>query len=152
MGLRYTDRMRESFLLAASALLVMLPVAGAAQDKKPPKITSITGCVAADLREPDQLTMIDTKDGTKYRITGKNLREYLGRSVQVDGGIVVKGLRIVGGLRPSPNVAGQAGAIDPSRAIVEAATSESTTGPASDDDVQEFKVKTIKPTSGTWPQ
>jgi len=69
------------------------------------------------------------------------------RPVQIDGGVVVKGLKISGGLKPTANVAAQAGAIDPSRAMVQAATSESGTGTAVD--VQEFRVKAIRPASGT---
>jgi hypothetical protein len=67
----------------------------------------------------------------------------------VDGGIVVKGLKISGGLLPNANIAGQAGAIDPSRAAVQAATNDSGTGAPVD--IPEFKVKTIKPASGDCP-
>jgi len=66
---------------------------------------------------------------------------------QLDGGIALKGLKITGGLQPNPNIAAQAGALDPSAAAVQAATSGSTTGP--DTDVQEFRVQTIRANSGT---
>jgi hypothetical protein len=93
--------------------------------------------------------MTDRVGGFKYHLTGKDFREYLGRPVQVDGGVVVKGLAISGGLRPTANVSAQAGAIDPSRAIVQAATEQSTTG--TEVDVQEFRVKTVRSASGACP-
>ena len=65
----------------------------------------------------------------------------------MDGGVVVKGLVIKGGLQPNPNIAAQAGALDPSRAAVQAQTSGSTTGTTPD--LQEFRVKTIRSTGGT---
>jgi len=148
---RYIAGMRSVILTLAIALVT--PSVGAAQDKKPakpPKTISVSGCVERDQNEPDRFTIVDTKDGTKYRVTGKDFREYLSRPVQLDGGIVIKGLKISGGLKPSANVAAQAGSIDPSRAMVQAATSESATG--ADVDVQEFKVKAIHPAaSGTCP-
>jgi len=136
--------MRPVILFVAIALVT--PSVGAAQEKKPakpPKTITLSGCVERDPNEPDKFTITDTKDGNKYRVTGKDFREFLNRPVQLDGGIVIKGLKISGGLKPSANVAAQAGSIDPSRAMVQAATSESTTG--ADVDVQEFRVKAIHP-------
>jgi hypothetical protein len=139
--------MRSILPLAAAVL-----VAGAtadAQTKKPtpPKTITLTGCVERDDTTPDQFTVIDRNDGTKYRVTGKDFREYVGRLVEMDGGIVIKGLAIKGGLQPNPNIAAQAGALDPSRAAVLAQTTPPSTPPTSPD-VQEFKVKTIKPQGG----
>jgi hypothetical protein len=74
----------------------------------------------------------------------------MGRSTgspEMDGGIVIKGLVIKGGLQPNPNIAAQAGALDPSRAAVQAQTTPAP-APPTPADVQEFKVKTIKPQGG----
>jgi hypothetical protein len=130
--------------------LASAPIAGAQEKKAPktPKTITLTGCVEPDPAQADRFTITDRKDGSKYRVTGKDFREYLGRPVELDGGIVVKGLKISGGLLPNANIAAQAGAIDPARAAVQAATSESTTGTPVD--VQEFRVKAIRPSqSGT---
>jgi hypothetical protein len=130
--------------------LAFSAIAGA-QDKKPPKAPktiTLTGCVEPDPAQADRFTIIDKQDGSKYRVTGKDFREYLGRPVELDGGVVVKGLKISGGLLPNANIAAQAGSIDPARAAVQAATSNSTTGTPVD--IQEFRVKAIRPAqSGT---
>lgn len=122
--------------------------AQSARTKKNPKVVSISGCVQRDETAPDQFTLTDPSAGGKFRLTGKDFREYLGRRVQLDGGIPGKGLKIAGGLQPNPNVAAQAGAIDPARAAVQAATTASTTGNPVDV-VQEFRVKNIHSTGGS---
>ena len=139
--------------MAPQASASLSAVAGAQQTaptKKPlktPKNITLTGCIEPDPAQPGRFMMTDTSAGTRYHVFGKSFREYLGRPVELDGGIEVKGLKISGGLRPNANIAGQAGAIDPAQAAVQAATSESTTGTPID--VQEFRVKTIRPASGT---
>jgi hypothetical protein len=146
---RYTAGMRSVIVILL--IVLVTPRIGAAQDKKPakpPKTITLSGCVERDPTGPDRFTITDTNDGNKYRVTGKDFREFLDRPVQLDGGVVVKGLKISGGLKPTANVAAQAGAIDPSRAMVQAATTESGTGTPVD--VQEFRVKAIRPaTSGS---
>jgi hypothetical protein len=112
--------------------------------KKAPKIIALSGCVERD-EKSQQYVIKDAHEGT-YRISGKDFREYLGRSVTVDGGVVVKGFTVKGGLQPNPNIAAQAGAMDPSRAAVQAATAQSTTGP--DNGLPEFRVKTIATATG----
>jgi hypothetical protein len=141
--------MRTVLSFAAAALVAVSSLAEAQTAKKPsrPKTLTITGCVERDDSTPDQYTLIDRKEGIKYRVTGKDFREYVGRLVQLDGGIVVKGVVIRGGLQPNPNIAGQAGAIDPSRAAVQAQTTPAPSSSAAAD-VQEFRVKTIKPQGG----
>ena len=112
---------------------------------KPAKNITLSGCVEPDAGGRDQMKLTD-KSGKVYRLSGINVREYLGRPVQLDGGIVIKGLQIKGGLSPNPNVAAQAGAMDPGRAAVATATSNSTTGNV---DVQEFRVKAVRPAAGS---
>ena len=133
--------------LIAALLFGSAPAEGQKKKQAPPKVVSLTGCVERDETAPDQYTVTDTTEGVKYRVTGKDFREYLGRSVQVDGGVVVKGIVIKGGLQPTANIAAQAGALDPSRAAVEAQTSGATTG--SSTSLQEFRVKTIRTAGGS---
>jgi hypothetical protein len=146
--------------LACSSWLVALPgaslnAAGAAQSgsqsesrKQAPKSVTLSGCVERDEQTADGFTLTDTKDQRKYRLSGLSVRKYLGSPVQVDGGIVVKGVRIKGGLLPNANLAGQAGAIDPAQAAIAAAGG---TAPVGSIEVEEFKVKAIRPGTGSCP-
>jgi hypothetical protein len=71
----------------------------------------LTGCVASPTA--GTFTVEDEKQG-RFQLTGKKLDVYIGKRVEVrtSGG----GLHITTGLYPSPNVAAQAGAIDPVQA------------------------------------
>src|SRR5689334_773202 len=102
--LRYTDAMRSTiFTIVTTAALSIAALAASAQTtKKKPKTITISGCVERDSASPEQFTLTDAKGGVKYRLTGKDFREYLGRPVQLDGGVAVKGLKIAGGLQPNP--------------------------------------------------
>jgi hypothetical protein len=124
-------------LVCASTIL-------AAQSTKEPKPITLSGCVEQDEKKPDEITLTDAKAKKTYRLTGSDMREYVGRRVQIDGGLVIKGVKISGGLQPNPNIAAQAGALDPSRAAVQAATSGTGTRPQTG--VQEFRVQAIRST------
>jgi hypothetical protein len=73
---------------------------------KADKTTTLLGCVHGDDVGTDSFTLSDRKAGPTYR-SGTDVRADAGRRV-----------RIVGGLVPSPNVAAQAGAIDPVKAAL----------------------------------
>src|SRR5438034_4580235 len=119
--------------------------AKAAKPAKPATPITLTGCVQRGESMPDQFTLSEHKGSQIYRLTGPDLREYVGRRVRLVGGPPdSKRLRIVGGLTPTPNIAGQAGAIDPSRAAIEAATA--TTGPSTVE-IPEVRVKRVQPVS-----
>jgi len=122
-----------------------------AQDKKKepakpaPKTISLSGCVVRGEKTPDQFTLEDATEG-KYRLSGLKLHDYVGQRVQIAGGVVeTKRLTIKGGLMPNPNLAAQAGAIDPARAAV--ASAGGSAGPGTVD-LPEFKVKSVRPVSG----
>jgi hypothetical protein len=76
---------------------------------KPDTLTELVGCVVADDGGANRFTLSDTKAGVTYRLSGTKLDVYTGHRV-----------RIVGGLYPSPNIAAQAGAIDPTKAAIAA--------------------------------
>jgi hypothetical protein len=132
------------------ALLALACAVGTAtaQDKKPPKTVALSGCVLNDEKTPDLFTLTDQKTSRSYRLTGANLREYVGKLVQINGSVVVKGIQISGGLQPSANVAAQAGAMDPSRAAVAAASG---IGPTGSIELSEFRIKTVHPSGGACP-
>ncbi|MBW8861855.1 MAG: hypothetical protein JF601_05710 [Acidobacteria bacterium] len=136
------------FALGAGAALAQTKSDAKSQPKAKPEALTLTGCVARSETSPTQYTLEDKKAGTKYRLTGVDFRDYIGKPVVVIGSGAKK-LAIVGGLTPTPNVAAQAGAMDPSRAAVEAQTAAGSPG-----NVQfpEFKVKSIRPSDGSCPE
>ena len=140
-------RFASAFLLAAAATLV--PLTAQQKPSKPakpaPEVLTLSGCVVRGEAAPNQYTIEDKTAGS-YRLTGTDLRDYIGRRVELIGGIPSpRRLKIVGGLTPSPNVAAQAGDMDPARAAVAAAG-----GSAGPGNVQlpEFRVKSVRPVSG----
>jgi hypothetical protein len=66
------------------------------------KTMTLLGCVHGDDAGADSFALSDKKTGPTYRLSGTGVRANVGRRVW-----------IVGGLVPSPNIAAQAGAIDP---------------------------------------
>jgi len=137
----------------ALGLTLIATLAIDAQQKKEsakdlPKTISLSGCVTADEKTPGQFTVDDAKEG-KYRLTGLKLRDYVGQRVQLAGAIVeTKRMTIKGGLYPNPNVAAQAGAMDPARAAV--ASAGGAAGPGTVE-LPEFKVRSVRPASGSCP-
>jgi hypothetical protein len=108
--------------LLAAALLGVQAV-GAAQNtssavKDAPKEIRLNGCISRDGIRPGQFNFLDNDNGDKYRLTGKNLKKFVGQRVEIVGGPPGKGVTFKTGLWPSPNVAAQAGALDPAQAAV----------------------------------
>jgi hypothetical protein len=139
--------------VALACSLVMFPaLSTSAQTKaaktKTNKVITLSGCVVRGETTPGQYTLEDKTAGGLYRLTGTDVRDYLGRRVQIVGGVPSKRLTIVGGLTPNPNVAAQAGAMDPVRAAMAAAGGAA--GPGSVD-LPEFRVKSVRPVSGGCP-
>jgi hypothetical protein len=137
--------------------LALLSTSAPAQDKtdktdkpaKPaPKILTLSGCVVRGETTPGQYTLEDKEAGTRYRLTGTNFRDYIGRRVQIVGGVPSRRLTIVGGLTPNANVAAQAGDMDPARAATAAAGGAAGPGTVQ---LPEFRVKSVRPVSGACP-
>jgi hypothetical protein len=136
-------------LLLASAISVGAQEKDASKSKKaakPAAPLTLTGCVQRGESTPSQFTLSEGKGGPVFHLTGQDFRDNVGRRVQIIGGLPdSKRLHIVGGLTPSPNLAAQAGAIDPSRAVTQAATDAASPGHV---DLPEFKVKSVRPVAG----
>ena len=77
----------------------------------------LKGCVVRDTSSGNSYTFTDS-DGTHYRLAGKSAAKYSGMSVEVVGLVDRRNLTVVGGLWPTPNVAAQAGNMDPGKAAV----------------------------------
>jgi hypothetical protein len=114
----------------------------------PDKPITLTGCVTRSDSATGPYTLSDATAGA-YRLTGVDVRDYVGHRVQIVGGSVVpRRLSIVGGLQPSANVAAQAGDMDPARAATAAAGGSAGPGTVQ---LPEFKVKSVRPVSGSCP-
>ena len=136
------------FALGAGVVLAQTKSDQKSQPKGKNEPITLSGCVARSETTPTQYTLEDKEAGWKYRLTGVDFRDYIGKPVVVIG-TGAKKVAVVGGLTPTPNIAAQAGAIDPSRAAVEAQTAAASPGNVV---VPEFKVKSIRPSGGSCPQ
>ena len=113
--------------LAALLIVFHTSPGAAAQVAKPSakaaatdnKEIRLNGCISRDTIRPGQFNFLDNDSGDRYRLTGKGgLRKFVGRRVEIVGGAPGKGVTFRTGLWPSPNVAAQAGALDPAKAAV----------------------------------
>lgn len=121
-----------TFLLAALLLGQAQPAQPAPGAAKPDPNAPVTlsGCVTrdyADSKSASAYTFI-SDEGGRYRLNGKGVSKYSGMAVLVTGKIDNRKVKFVGGLYPSPNIAAQAGAIDPGVAAVAAMPGGSSTG------------------------
>jgi hypothetical protein len=138
------------FAFAAAGLAAQTTPAETKTTKGSTRPLTLIGCVSSDDANADQVTFLDEKSGTVYRLSGADAREYIGRHVQIVEAPDSKKVKIRGGLSPSPNAAAQAGSIDPTQAAM--AAQGSTTRGTGTAELPEFRVKTVKPVQGTCPQ
>lgn len=138
-----------STVAPAMAAQSAAPPAPAQSPKKDtPKSLTLTGCVTPDAANAGHFTLADLTTGAPtYRLTGSDVRRYLGKRVQLVGATAQPKLSIVGGLTPSPNAAAQAGAMDPAEAARANLGADGNARPGNIL-VPELKVKTIKAVDG----
>lgn len=126
----------------AAVLLGTAVFQAAPQDAKPTTVTH-DGCIAASPTMKNAFTL--DEEGQTYLLKGVDVRDFVGKRVQVIGA-APRRFAIVGGLYPSPNVAAQAGGIDPGKAAIASQsgpTSQSARPPV------EFTVKSVRLLSET---
>jgi hypothetical protein len=75
----------------------------------------LTGCISVNPAAGGQYAFVDNASGGTYRLNGKNLKKYAGQRVTLVGDPSTKRLKFKTGLWPSPNIAAQAGALDPAQ-------------------------------------
>jgi hypothetical protein len=144
-------RMVKVFAVACVSWIALAGVAAAqtapasASSSRSP--VELVGCVSDDPTASGSFTL-DDSGGSKYRLTGKSVRKYAGRMVRLVGGPQGKRLSIRGGLWPSPNIAAQAGAIDPAQASIarQPGGAASGTGGA---DLPVFRVSSVRGVEGS---
>jgi hypothetical protein len=141
--------MRRAVAAVLMAGIGIVPILHAQKDaSRAPSPAELTGCVTRDADTKGPYTLTDVKSGAKYRLTGKKMDKYDGKRVLVAG----PGNRVAvkGGLWPSPNAAGQAGALDPAQESI--ARQPGAGGNASTVTVlPEFNVVRVRTLEGTCP-
>ncbi len=130
---------------SAVSALARQPSSSNAQKGSP--ITALSGCVTSVPNSRKAFTLEDPVQGRTFRLTGADVRDYVGQHVEVLG--APRKFVIVGGLYPSPNVAAQAGDYDPAKAAIAAQS-----GPTSNAQrpLIEFKVRSVRITPGNCPK
>jgi hypothetical protein len=144
-------RIRTSGRLAAIALCSSLPLAAAQQspDSKPPaknEPIALTGCISTSPSGTGAYTFQEN-EGAKYRLSGKGVRKFAGQKVEIVGGSP-KGFTIRGGLLPSPNIAAQAGALDPAQVAIASQPGGSATA-GTGTELPEFRVARVRVVDGS---
>jgi hypothetical protein len=148
------DRYPAAFVL--SALLGFVPThvsAQAGQDsgqKTPDTRTLVTllGCVTAPVGKEKTFTLSEVQGGEKYALQGVDVRDFVGRRVEISGNHQRRRLVIRGGLYPNANMAGQAGDIDPTRAAMAAQAGPEANTPRP---TPEFRVRSVRAVEGGCP-
>jgi hypothetical protein len=135
-------------LSAVGVAVVASTALAEGQAPKAPEVKMLSGCVAPSATSKRQFTLTDSESAETYRLTGTDVRDFVGKHVEVLGAPRQR-LVIKGGLYPSPNVAGQAGAIDPVQAAIAAQS-----GPTSNEPrpLIEFRVRSVRVTPGDCPK
>ena len=134
--------------MSATLLLAMALFAQAPNQKTPATVEplQLTGCVSPKPDQGGDYTFTNDAGGDRYRLTGKDIKKYAGKKVEVLQS-TSKGFAIKGGLYPSPNVAGQAGALDPVQsAIATQPGSGAATGTGPD--LPEFRAGKVRTVQG----
>ena len=111
----------------------------------PNKPVTMSGCVVRDSAGKD-FTFTDNANGFQYHLSGQDVSKFAGQPLEIIGIVDTKRLRVKTGLYPSPNVAAQAGAIDPGKAHV-AALGGGTTG-SGNVELPTFKVAQVRAAQG----
>lgn len=143
--------MRTASLVAAILVAASIHVAAQSskQDDQPDPVR-MNGCVGRAPTAPQQsLTFEEGDSGFRYRLTGRGLNKYAGQRVEVVGAVPrPKRFAIRGGLWPSPNVAAQAGAMDPAKAAVARQPGGPESGTGGSEMLPEFRVTRIRVVDG----
>ena len=146
--------LQRAMLTTAAAIFIVSIAAGQNQppsSSNAPRVTSMTldGCIAAGADRRKTFTLASEANQETYLLKGLDVRDFVGKHVEIIGLPPSKRLRIVGGLYPSANVAAQAGGIDPVKAAI-----ASQSGPTAQDPKPpvEFNVKSVRIMPGACPE
>lgn len=113
--------------------------------KRDPRRVTLSGCVERGTG-PNEYTIDDEASG-KFRVSGGRINQYIGQRVEVTGNVNNSRLRMRLGLYPSPNAAGQAGAMDPVKSAMAGQPGGSAAGTGAVS-LPELQVRTVKSVEG----
>ncbi len=120
----------------------------AAPKKKSAALVSVTGCIRQDAATPGSYLFSDASTGASYRLSGFDGRKDAAPRGQIVVGTGSRRVTIRGGLVPSPNVAAQAGALDPAKT----ANARTAGGSAEESAaLPEFRAERIQTIAGSCP-
>jgi len=150
--------MQSSFARSILVGLVLLGagrtlVSAQADSSKPSQDSTaltLTGCVSGKPLPGGDYTFLDNTTGSKYRLTGKGLRKFAGQQVEIVSS-KNKRFAVKGGLYPSPNVAAQAGALDPGQEAIARQPGGPSSGTAGTE-LPEFRVAQVRGVTGACQQ
>jgi hypothetical protein len=137
----------STFVTMMFAMQTTSPPAAATTKATSPMLT-LSGCVSRDAVMPGAFTFSDADTGAKYRVSGVSLRKFNGQRVEIVGQPGERRVTVRGGLFPSPNLAGQAGAVDPAKAAIANMPGGANTGTGSEQ-LPAFRVARVRPLSGS---
>lgn len=135
-------------IAVAAALSASAAAAQQTSSARPDEPITLTGCVSSTRAGSGEFTFTDPASGGKYRLTGKSVRKFAGQMVEIVGGGRGKRLSVRGGLWPSPNIAGQVGAIDPATASIARQPGGAASG-AAEPTLPEFNVVRVRGVDGS---
>ena len=118
MKLHLPATLGAALMIVSIATLTAQEQSKPAAQQDPPKpspMLELAGCVSLNPAAGGQYAFVDTASGGTYRLNGKNLKKYAGQRVRLVGDPSTKRLKFKTGLWPSPNIAAQAGALDPAQ-------------------------------------
>jgi hypothetical protein len=107
-----------STLIAAVVATQTIATRPTAPEKNTPPLMTMTGCVSRDATASGSNLFSETRPGATDRPSGFDLRKDADQRGQIVVGTGSRRVTIRGGLVPSPNVAAQAGALDPGKAAI----------------------------------
>jgi hypothetical protein len=141
----------------AGSLLSMLAAAMLSSQTPPPAppappktggaVISMTGCISRDTATPGSFLFSDTSNGATYRVSDG--RKDAGQRGELVVGKGSRRVTVQGGLMPSPNVAAQASALGPEKAVI--ARTPGGLNAMANAAVPEFRVERVQPVVGPCP-
>lgn len=116
----------------------------------PNRPVTMSGCVGRAPAPQQSITFAQDETGFLYRLSGRGLNKFAGQRVEVVGATPrARRFAVRGGLYPSPNVAAQAGAMDPAKAAIARMPGGPESGTGGAELLPEFKVTRIRVVDGS---